>query len=109
MKVLCKGGVPFLSKQIYRKVLDLKAELHNIKLCCGIPPPPGGTDVFYPRLQAFAKESLVHISKKQFSLFKSVTGDILVLSVRITMERVSKGVLPKGAMSSDSLKAHHKN
>ena len=32
--------------------------------CCGIPPPPGGTDVFYPRLQAFLKEPLVRISKK---------------------------------------------
>ena len=40
------------------------AELHKIKLCCEIPPPPGGTDVFYPRLQAFAKEPLVRISKQ---------------------------------------------
>ena len=77
MKVLGKGGVPFLSKEIYRKVLDLKAELYKMKLYCGIPPSPGGTDLFYPRLQAFAKEPLVRISKKHFSLFKSVTGDHL--------------------------------
>ena len=52
---------------LYRKVLkelDLKAELHKIKLCCGIPPPPGGTDVFYPGLQASSKEPLVPIFKK---------------------------------------------
>ena len=44
---------------------------------------PRGTDVFYPRL-AFAKEPLVRISKKTFSLFKSVTGDHLgFLSVSV--------------------------
>ena len=47
--------------------------------------------------------------KKHFSLFKSVTGDHLGFKCKNNYGRVSKGVLPKGAMSPDSLKAHHKN
>ena len=36
-------------------------------------------------------------------------GDHFGLSVSVTKKRVSKGVLPKGAISPDSIKAHHKN
>ena len=56
------------------------------------------------------KNLLSVYSKKHFSLFKSVTGDHLGFKCKNNlMESVSKGVLPKGAMSPDSLKAHHKN
>ena len=67
LKVLCKGGVPFLSKQIYRKVLDLKAELHNTKLCCGIPPPPGGHRWFLSQTAGILKRtSCPYIQKNTF-------------------------------------------
>ena len=37
-----------------------------------------------------------------------MTGDHLGLSVSVTKKRVSKGVLPKGAISPDSIKTRHK-
>ena len=77
--------------------MDLKAELNKIKLCCGIPPPPGSTDVFYPRLQAFTKEPLVRISKKHFSLFKSVRGDHLGLKCKNNYGKSIKGSTTKGS------------
>ena len=78
--------MPFLLKKNIQKgkELDLRAELNSQdKTLLWNSPHPRRTDVFYPRL-AFAKEPLVRISKKTFSLFKSVTDDHLgFLSVSV--------------------------
>ena len=52
------------------------------------------------------KNLLSVYSKKHFSLFKSVTGDHLGFKCK---NNLMESVLPKGAISPDSLKAHHKN
>ena len=59
------------------KELDLKADFHKIKLCCGIPPPPGAQMFSIPDYRHSQKNLLSVYPKKHFSLIKSVTGDHL--------------------------------
>ena len=102
MKVLCKGGVPFLSKEIYRKVRSWSSRRSFTRqnFAAEFLLPRRAQMFSIPDYRHSQKNLLSVYPKKHFSLFKSVTGDHLGFKCKNNYGKRMKGSTTRGSYES---------